>query len=347
MRRACIGLALVAAACGGSSNETADATADSAAALDARADSSADETYVPRDVGRDDVTPDDASAAASCSALADALCTRISACAPFLVTRTWIDDADCRARAALACEERMSLPDSYPPLDVAADCKKSLAAISCDALFARGVHGLDAFIDYPCPVVGGLRDLGEKCVADAQCATGYCAYRWQGCGFCRPAPVDGGAPPDGYECGPWLVLGADKDCHAPGSSLADCDVNHPCAWNLTCTAGKCAPGGALGDACDDAHRCDWTHGVKCDAASSKCVAATLSNEGDACDESTPFVLLAGSFCTGGTACEPSGASKACVKRILDGKSCTPSDRCTAPASCITSLCTTPSDATCN
>jgi hypothetical protein len=339
---------VVAIACGGSgeANGSTDG-GDSGASIDSARESSAGDVLVS-DVGeRGDERPDDASASAACTDLAGALCTRIAACAPFLVGRDFVDDADCCVRATLACMQRMALSDSYPPLDVAADCTKQLASIACDAFFARGVHGFDAIIDYPCPVIGGVRDAGRRCVADAQCASGYCAYRWTGCGYCQPAPVDGAAPTDGYECGPWLVLGDDKRCHAPGQTGATCDTNAPCADDLYCVIGNCAVGGSLGDACDDMHPCDWTHGLMCDATSGKCAAVSLAKAGAPCDESAGFFTLRGEWCTGGTACVAAGAKKTCVKRIADGATCgATSPPCTGPSDCIGGVCVVGSDVNC-
>jgi hypothetical protein len=353
-----IGVAIVVAivgtiACGGGSDAPASTDAADTAPGSDVADDGANESSPPfdafRDAARDDVRPDDASAASACADLSAALCDRIAACAPFLVGRAFLDAADCHARATLACMQRMSLVDSYPPLDVAADCTAQLKTVTCDAFFARGVHGFDGLIDYPCPVIGGLRDIDRHCVADAQCASGYCAYRWTGCGFCKPSPLDGAAPADGYECGPWLLLGDDKRCHLPGLTGDACNPDAPCASDLTCTAGHCAIGAAEGAACSDTAPCDWTQGLSCDATTARCTKITLAKQGEICDESAGWFTLRGEYCVGGTSCVMGGTSKTCVKRIDDGAACieTSGALCRGPSDCIAGVCAVADDTTCN
>ena len=351
--RAPLVFSLCLVACGGGSDaasgDASDARTEAALDVgsDAAAESSSFDSTGPD--ARSDGAPDDATAAASCDALASALCDRIDACAPFLVGRAFVDAADCHARAALACEQRMHLGDSYPPVDVAVDCTKQLKSETCDAFFARGPHGFDGLIDYPCPVIGGLRDVEVRCVADAQCASGYCAYRTTGCGFCKPAPLDGAAPADGYDCGPWLLLGEDKKCHLPGVTGDACATNAPCASNLYCIAGKCAAGGAEAASCDAATTpCDWTRGLACDATTHACTKIALAKAGDACDESAGWFTLQGEFCTGGTSCVAAGASKRCVARIADGASCslTTGAPCIGPSDCVAGTCALSSDDTC-
>ncbi|HEY3451405.1 MAG TPA: M6 family metalloprotease domain-containing protein [Myxococcales bacterium] len=201
---------------------------------------------------------------------------------------------------------------------------------------------------------GGTTALGQSCVGDTQCQSGFCASGVccdQKCdqGLCWGCSVAAGSSQDGRceqvgvscndqnpcttddRCRQGTCAGLPKDCGAGGT----CKSSGYC--NLS--TGACEGGGNLADgtACEDGNAC--TQGDRCQAgacksgaASSACPAPDSCHEGSACNAATgqcdPFPAKAngtacndGDLCTGGDAC-------------LAGV-CLPSTRvsCPAPDSC--------------
>jgi hypothetical protein len=78
--------------------------------------------------------------AAACRALAQALCTRLTACAPSLVASLYGDTTTCATRAAAACLTRQQTPDVVSSAAGLAACTQLLASSECAALLDNALR---------------------------------------------------------------------------------------------------------------------------------------------------------------------------------------------------------------
>ena len=258
-----------------------------------------------------------ASADAACTALAQAICDRTSACTPFALSAIYGDASTCLAREKISCTATLAAPSAGATPTTAQACADSFPSLSCDD-FSSGNFGT------ACKVQPGKLALGATCGDSSQCASTFCASGpASNCGTC-----------------------------ATVTSVGDACVNGACSAGLSCntTTMKCiAPGaGKAGTSCTSNADCDLAHAVGCDTTGGKCVALTVaSGPGDTCGadaiKATMFTL-----CPAGGDCSGSVLGK-CIANASDGASCdsTNGPYCLLPAKCVSGSCALPNASACN
>jgi hypothetical protein len=253
--------------------------------------------------------------AASCRASAEVLCKRVAECTPDYVPFFFQTEAACIDVVRARCEQRYEGPgagDAPAICDAAARAPCASLANPETAVLSGPANVLLSF----CDVAGGRLVVGERCLRDGDCRSGYCNIdeRIVGdpCGVCV---ASAGA---GEGCG---YAGGDARCRA----------------GLSCSAGRCrvidegVPLGKLGDPCVE-QGCDLTHRFACAEPEKICGEVTVVGPGEACDpygQARPGKRFCDfrSLCSDALVCEPrSGFGEPCTER-----SCHPTFECVAGA----------------
>jgi len=257
-----------------------------------------------------------------CRKLAEAVCSRLAACSPFLLARDYGDEATCVTRTNNGCGDALAAPNEAATSDDMGRCSTGVSGMSCDALFSWNLevlaHRSWTVLGNPesysrCPPRYGPRPSGTACSADSQCNDAYCQQTVVGeCGKCRSSSTSSNSCTTTAECGPndW--------CAPTGKCLKLLTLEHSCSSTFSCVPGsfceytKCVPIKSVkGDPCDDKAACDVTKGLVC-GASKTCEEVTLANPGEACGGLV--ACRAGGTCTGGTCV-------AYVAKTLDPATC--------------------------
>ncbi len=251
----------------------------------------------------------------ACTDLATAVCSKVSDCAPFVLTQGYGNVATCTSRTISTCESALALKDTADTPDFAEKCSKAYATLSCD----------NAFENNPATdckrTESGKLATGAVCGTAGQCATNVCQVDPQtGCGTCIAAATSGGACKSATDCVAGLVC-ASAVCVAPvgvGQTCSKVDPIIPCGYDLICdTTNKCQTPLAGGSACDTKNPlCDGAKGFWCTPHGTRCTPILTAATGQPCGYNTTTGDL--------TACSAAGLCTNIDKTTLMGT-------CLAPA----------------
>jgi hypothetical protein len=299
------------------------------------------------------------SATQACSDLSAAICNKLSMCAPTLVTAGYGDVPTCTTRTSITCNSALALKDTTDTPDLAENCSKAYATLSCD----------DAFQNNPPPAckstaVGKIAN-GSACGTAGECASNVCQINaTTGCGTCIAAVAAGGACQATTDCNAGLVCSS-AVCVAPAGSGDTCTTAAPivpCQVGLVCDGSQCQTPLVAGSACDPQKSlCDGSQGYWCTPHGTRCVAILFAGTGQPCGyDSTTGDLTA---CSAGGSCANVDAKTlmgTCAAPAADGASCGGTGpSCQAPATCLgvaadagadagpTGTCTIRDPSTCN
>jgi hypothetical protein len=260
--------------------------------------------------GGDDASVDNGDAnvvpvalADACNAFAKSRCQRNDSCTGGARNALlYGDEPTCETRTSALCVAQLGAPGTAQTPDAMQACATAIAQQPCSDF-------LNAVPIGACVPPAGSLTTGAACIANAQCATSFCAMApTSACGACAAAPKSGDSCASDEQCGDrgGLVC-AGGVCIAPGGRGAGCSGAIPCAAGLTCVgasaqhAGTCQAGGEdAGVACDptgaSGPSCDTTQGLVCDPRAKRCVVAAFAKGGAPCGEIDGGVAL----CAGGS-----------------------------------------------
>jgi hypothetical protein len=268
----------------------------------------------------------------ACDDFATNVCARLSACSPYTLQALYGNLATCTARTALSCQPPLGDPGTSDTASSVEACAQAIPAESCD----DATNGKTPAACLPQP---GQLEAGAPCGDNAQCATTTCYKPGTAvCGVCASSVAVSQSCAHA-PCAMGLECAANQICVAPGTMGGACDTNQPCEATLVCTAGACAPPGALNAACSaTASTCDPTQGLWCDPQGSTCQKVVLASGTGACGYANGTL----------TACSGSGVCKVaqgaltgnCVPPVTDGLPCDPTNGpgCLPPAVCVAGTC---------
>jgi hypothetical protein len=288
--------------------------------------------------------------------LAAKLCTKLAACAPFLLKAVYGDVTTCSDRLTLACTEQSRSTGSGMTANNLQHCADALDTAACKDVFANNVPA--------CTFHGTLPD-GATCGDGSQCVSGFCSQGGSLCGVCAAKGAAGSACPSGSndECQTGLVCSSGKICAQPAAVGLICDdTTQPCLTGLFCTAAAktCALTVPAGQDCPGAYF-NFVDGTLCSAKSSAANPQVGTQIGTA-SAGQPCGLAPGNG-SPATLCAP-GSVAACSRApdgILllgiptkglckdprdDGFTCTATDICQPGAQCISGFCRIPSGRYC-
>jgi hypothetical protein len=300
--------------------------------------------------------PGGSDAKASGCDLAAKLCTKLAACAPFLLKAVYGDVTTCSDRLTLACTEQSRSTGSGMTANNLQHCADALDTAACKDVFANNVPA--------CTFHGTLPD-GATCGDGSQCVSGFCSQGGSLCGVCAAKGAAGSACPSGSndECQTGLVCSSGKICAQPAAVGLICDdTTQPCLTGLFCTAAAktCALTVPAGQDCPGAYF-NFVDGTLCSAKSSAANPQVGTQIGTA-SAGQPCGLAPGNG-SPATLCAP-GSVAACSRApdgILllgiptkglckdprdDGFTCTATDICQPGAQCISGFCRIPSGRYC-
>ncbi len=273
----------------------------------------------------------------ACADVAAALCTKFESCNTGAMLSIVFDDlAHCVARMKLVCSVELVAPDVVTTVAEVQACANAINATPCG-------DGFDPDAVAECRWIGA-RQNGKACGVNAQCTSGFCDKRPPSseCGACAPLPQPGDACP-AERCAPG------SKCVAPGKCVklvpigAACDASTPCAASGYCIGKKCVAPVHLGDKCDPVGRAGpgCSEMITCDTKTKICRPPTLASAGEPCG----LVGTELRACTRAW-CEAHGESGKCIPRVAEGASCTTSEACVVPATCVRGTCKMPDPASC-
>lgn len=273
----------------------------------------------------------------ACADVAAALCTKFESCNTGAMLSIVFDDlAHCVARMKLVCAVELVAPDVASTVAEVQACANAINATSCG-------DGFDPDSVAECRWVGA-RANGGACGVNAQCTSGFCDKRPPSseCGTCAALPQAGEACP-AERCAPG------HKCVAPGKCMklvaigAACDASTPCASSGYCLGKKCVAPAHLGDKCDPLGRGGpgCSEMITCDTKTKICRPPTLANVGEPCG----LVGTELRACTRSW-CEAHGEGGKCIARVAEGGTCTTSEACVVPATCVSGTCKMPNPAGC-
>ncbi len=274
------------------------------------------------------------SATQACTDLSTAICDKLNTCAPPLVQQAYGSVTTCAARTSISCNSALALKNTSDTPDLAENCSKAYATLSCD----------DAFQNNPpkdCkPTSPGTVATGGACGTPGQCATNVCQIDPStGCGVCIAAVSAGGACKASTDCSAGLVCSS-LVCVAPAAAGGACSTAAPvipCQVGLVCDGSKCQTPLAAGSACDPQKSlCDSSQGYWCTPHGTRCTLVLFAATGQTCGyDSTSGDLTA---CSGGGSCgnvDPKTLKGTCVAPAADGAACGGTGpNCEPPATCV-------------
>lgn len=303
---------------------------------------------------------------AACDQTALLYCRRYFACFPDGAQQVYGSEQACAADDAMACRVIANLPDvEKMSVDHWAACNRALAMLTCEAF-----DGALA-TEQACQPIPGVRPTGQSCVASGQCSSGFCKVPpgpdsagpddLAVCGTCTPAPAEGDACTEWYECGDLSCSGGkctkpqgegspcadsvgckgslvciDSKCAQPRQAGEPC-TDIECANELRCVDGKCGPGVPDGQTCAEYYQCEsWDCGLD-----GTCAKAAPP----------PTVLQPGARCGDpGTECRVDGYCEAtthlCTLYKRQGEPCTGNHQCAYWLSCQSGKCQPFNDGLC-
>jgi hypothetical protein len=277
-------LAWALVACGGSSANGLGAPNDGGG--DSASPGGGDEGGAGDDGGGSDAG---VTATQACSDWATARCARWDACSnATYVNLHYGSQAACVAASEQTCATALAATATASTPAYFEACSVATTNESCADVFGENPPAA-------CAPLAGPGAAGTACFAAAQCASAYCAVPDSAtCGTCAAVPAAGAACGTDADCGSrgGLVCSELGICVALGAATGSCDKDHPCGPDLSCVgadaktskAGTCQAAVSMAGASCDATQatgpgCDATLQLRCDAATSKCVAASLVASG--------------------------------------------------------------------
>ncbi len=211
--------------------------------------------------------PLSAEAQESCRASATSLCARLEGCSSLLPLMYGTRTA-CEAAVADECAARYEGPGAST---TPAPCDAS--ALSCEDM--RTVLVLDlslsespgaALLQF-CPTTKGQLAVGEHCLRGADCASGLCDAKVDGCGRCIEGGSEGASCNTHEGCATGLHClhnGSTGHCVRFGHEGEACSSEDPCA-GLACVEGVCRAYAQAGERCDEeGPLCDEANALACD-----------------------------------------------------------------------------------
>jgi hypothetical protein len=289
--------------------------------------------------GGGNLTPEQA-----CGEAATSLCTKVSTCAPFLLTLLFGDMTTCLDSYTHGCLASANAPSSGATPASFQRCGADYAQGTCADLFS---HNPPA----SCRASGGSVPNGGACGDDWQCTSGHCSVPANAtCGVCGDRLGAGRQCRVEDDCDFGLRC-TDGACVAQGAAGATCDVGHPCSFDNTCrladggTTGTCGPFSGAGQPCTALEDCGLAQGLVCNPQTKVCQMATSAQAGEQCG----FVGGTIVFCAGsGGRCTtpPGGITGTCPALVTPGGACSTTMPCKAGATCVNALCTSPDPSTC-
>jgi hypothetical protein len=163
------------------------------------------------------------------------------------------------------CWYSLHAPDAASSAMGVAGCIGLLPQMECGALL--GNRWPEA-----CRIAPGTRAAGQVCSVDAQCDTTRCMRASEtACGSCAPLATAEQPCRASSDCSAGLACSQDGKCRAPGAPGNACDLQHACAYGVSCASGSCVPALGQGAQCKlDSDSCDRYAGLACGATSARC-----------------------------------------------------------------------------
>jgi hypothetical protein len=282
----------------------------------------------------------------ACADVIGSLCSKLEACAPFLIQTEFGDAASCKRRDQLLCRSLLASGPGAGASNLEA-CAQAYAAASCDEIVSNKTPGVCDFHGSVAP--------GGACAETAQCSAGnYCNVALgMGCGVCAPRLRTGATCSADADCLAGVVCAkagnaATGSCTVPGTQGAACDATHVCLATLACAAGTCTATLGAGAPCSTTQPCDFLHGLYCNRTN-VCAQIQTPAAGAPCGlfaNGTFAVCVASGKCkmADGAAtgtCEAPAADGVARCDAINGPPCL------APAACVNGACTLPDPAACH
>jgi hypothetical protein len=281
--------------------------------------------------------------AQACGMVADALCARAVACAPFNLAQNFGSAEVCKKRLQAACVADANATNSGATNGGLIRCSQALNESACGDL-------ADGKRPSACRFVG-TRSSGQPCGTHMQCQTGFCdgaaddGAAAKGCGQCAvPGAKDSTCTTDD-ECSAPLGCNLEGKCVKRAQIGGACKPGYqPCDANLVCIDQKCKPPLEAGSPCVHSDQCGISLGLVCtpdkvDSDTLSCRSVAPVAPGNRCGDNGMVTQP----CIGGsTQCQPVGPEESliCVAPIRDGEACAPGEgkHCAAPSRCIAGFC---------
>ncbi len=274
------------------------------------------------------------SATQACTDLSTAVCNKLEQCAPPLVTAAYGDVPTCATRTEISCNSALALKDTTQTPDLAENCSKTYATLSCDDAFQNNLPAACK------PTTTGKIATGSACGTAGECASNVCQIdATTGCGTCIASVAAGGACQSSTDCNAGLVCSS-AVCVAPAASGGACTTAAPiipCQVGLVCDGSKCQTPLAAGSACTpNASLCDGAQGYWCTPHGTRCVQILYVATGQPCgyDTNTGDLTACSNSATCanvdaktlmGTCAAPAADNAACDSKL--GPFCTPPATC--------------------
>ena len=294
-----------------------------------------------------------ASIASACASLAQAYCSRFSACDPLDFGVVYGDAKTCEDRVSTVdCTGEFSSPGTPATPDNKRACAAAVAAQTCDDWLTGNPADCE---------LRGSSAKGAGCEYDSQCQTGFCkrpSGSW--CGTCQSQGAAGDTcDPNEDSCGSRLRC-ADVNCSTPIADGGSCDgvrtwscvqptpqggscvTPAQCVPGFLCENGTCSPGKQLGEPCENGVTCALSAALYCalpaDGGAETCVQAVFVSSGASCAPGAGILCAASGVCRDAKG-RPSEVGT-CSPAAGDNQSCgaTP---CLPPAMCVNGQCQGP------
>ena len=264
--------------------------------------------------------------ASGINAWAAAICAKYQSCQPSDFDFNYASTAECVASKTMRIAYESVLPGIGTDAAIYRGCATQEAALSCDDFASATAATICA--------VKGTKALGEKCLDNDQCASGFCGSDNATCRGCINPPQSGDACAAGDQCDVGLVCASEKCVHEATLGAACNSTTQPCIGTLACVNGSCVTlPAALGAACSSTLACNTSKGFVCDVTTNQCITYTVSSPGGPCSTTSTeqSACRLAAACTNGTCGAAPAAGQACDE--------TNGPYCPETLNCVNSLCT--------